>query len=209
MYRHIECYTLYPNPSSHNLFFITLSDEQAEAPKADETSVPQESDEKEESEEFKHEHGEDRLMEEIEREELPRPRQDSQTLQIRQHHPYIEHKITYEGGTITVMGVHLLIPDEALSSDHVIAVTVIHDPEKHLPGSSRRGRMTPLIKLEPEGIKLNKPALLTIPHSAIIPEPDHHSVVVFTGQTDQGDLHKGKYGTKDLYHFLAISKVPD
>ena len=174
-----------------------MLDEQAEAPKADETS-----DEKEESEVGRHDHGDESLVEEIE--ELPRPRQDSQTLQIRQHHPYIEHKITYEGGTIAVMGVHLLIPDEALSSDHVIAVTVIHDPDKHLPGSARRGRMTPLIKLEPEGIKLNKPALLTIPHSAIIPEPDRHGVVVFTGQTDQGDLHKGKCDNHNLYYLLTI-----
>ncbi|PIK33192.1 hypothetical protein BSL78_29992, partial [Apostichopus japonicus] len=47
------------------------------------------------------------------------------------------------------------------------------------------GRMTPLIKLEPEGLVLNKPAQLTIPHSAIIPEPDRHGVIIFTGLKDE------------------------
>ncbi|PIK58307.1 hypothetical protein BSL78_04813 [Apostichopus japonicus] len=104
---------------------------------------------------------------------------------MRQHHSYVEHRIKYEGGTISIMGVHLTIPEDAVSFDHVIAVKVIYVPDIHLPGSARRGRMTPLIKLEPEGLVLNKPAQLTIPHSAIIPEPDRHGVIIFTGLKDE------------------------
>ncbi|PIK42834.1 hypothetical protein BSL78_20304 [Apostichopus japonicus] len=103
-------------------------------------------------------------------------------MRLRRHHPYIEHKINCEGGTISITGVRLTIPDDALPNDHVIAVNVIYDPEIHLPGGAERGRMTPLIKLEPEGLNLHKTASLIIPHSAIIPEPDRHSVIVFFGQ---------------------------
>ncbi|PIK48050.1 hypothetical protein BSL78_15085 [Apostichopus japonicus] len=99
---------------------------------------------------------------------------------MRQNYSYIEHRIKCEGGTISIMGVHLTIPEDALSGEGVISVKVIMILTS-LPGSARRGRMTPLIKLEPEGLALNKPAQLTIPHSAIIPEPDRHDVIIFTG----------------------------
>ncbi|PIK39056.1 glycosyl transferase GT2 family [Apostichopus japonicus] len=48
--------------------------------------------------------------------------------------------------------------------------------------------MTPLIKLEPEGLTFDKPAQLTIPHSAIIPEPDRHDVVIYTGLKDEENI---------------------
>ncbi|PIK60302.1 hypothetical protein BSL78_02798 [Apostichopus japonicus] len=129
-----------------------------------------------------HDHSKESLVGRTEKAELPKQRKDSE---MRHHHAYIEHRIKCEGGTISIMGVHLTIPEDAVSFDHVIAVKVIYDPEIHLPGSARRGRMTPLIKLEPEGLTLNKPAQLTIPHSAIIPEPDRHDVIVFTGLKDE------------------------
>ncbi|PIK35148.1 hypothetical protein BSL78_28025 [Apostichopus japonicus] len=150
----------------------------------DESTPSQGSDEREETKED-HEQSEESLMERTEREELPKQRKDSQILEMRQHHSYVEHRIKYEGGTISIMGVHLTIPEDAVSFDHVIAVKVIYVPDIHLPGSARRGRMTPLIKLEPEGLVLNKPAQLTIPHSAIIPEPDRHGVIIFTGLKDE------------------------
>ncbi|PIK52003.1 hypothetical protein BSL78_11076 [Apostichopus japonicus] len=52
--------------------------------------------------------------------------------------------------------------------------------------------MTPLIKLEPEGLILKKPAQLTIPHSAIIPEPDRHDAIIFTGLKDEEHLQEGE-----------------
>ncbi|XP_071848888.1 uncharacterized protein [Apostichopus japonicus] len=139
-----------------------------------------------------HDHGMETLMERTDKAELTKQRKDSQILEMRQHHSYIEHRIKCEGGTIIIMGVHLTVPEDALSFDHVIAVKVIYDPDIHLPGSARRGRMTPLIKLEPEGLVLNKPALLTIPHSAIIPEPDRHGVMIFTGLKDEDNSQKGE-----------------
>ncbi|XP_071814611.1 uncharacterized protein [Apostichopus japonicus] len=151
----------------------------------DESTPSQGSDEREDD----HDHSKESLME---REDLPKQRKDSQILEMRHHHSYIEHRITYEGGTISIMGVHLTIPEGALSSDHVIAVKVIYDPTIHLPGSARRGRMTPLIKLEPEGLTLDKPAQLTIPHSAIIPDPDRHDVNIFTGLKDKENLQEGE-----------------
>ncbi|XP_071815188.1 uncharacterized protein [Apostichopus japonicus] len=153
----------------------------------DESTASQGSDEREED----HDHSKESLME---REDLPKQRKDSQILEMRHHHSYIEHRIKYEGGTISIMGVHLTIPEDALSFDHVIAIKVIYDPDIHLPGSARRGRMTPLIKLEPEGLTLNKPAQLNIPHSAIIPEPDRHDVIIFTGLKDEESLQEGNDG---------------
>ncbi|XP_071822193.1 uncharacterized protein [Apostichopus japonicus] len=144
----------------------------------DDGSTPsQASDEREEDPD----HSKESLVERTEREELPKQRKDSTVLGMRHNHSYIEHRIKCEGGTISVMGVHLTIPEDALSYEGVISVKVIYDPDMHLPGSAHRGRMTPLIKLEPEGLALNKPAQLIIPHSAIIPEPDRHDVIIFTG----------------------------
>ncbi|XP_071850197.1 uncharacterized protein [Apostichopus japonicus] len=157
----------------------------------DESTPSQGSDEREETKED-HEHSEESLMERTEREELPKQRKDSQILEMRHHHSYIEHMVKCEGGTISIMGVHLTIPEDAVSFDHVIAVKVIYVPDIHLPGSARRGRMTPLIKLEPEGLVLNKPAQLTIPHSAIIPEPDRHGVMIFTGLKDREHSPEGE-----------------
>ncbi|XP_071849138.1 uncharacterized protein [Apostichopus japonicus] len=139
-----------------------------------------------------HDHSKETLMERTEKEELPKQRKDLQILEMRQHYSYIEHRIKYEGGTISIMGVHLTIPEDAVSFDHVIAVKVIYDPDIHLPGSAHRGRMTPLLKLEPEGLVLNKPAQLTIPHSAIIPEPDRHDVMIFTGLKDKETSQEGE-----------------
>ncbi|PIK45445.1 hypothetical protein BSL78_17677 [Apostichopus japonicus] len=153
-----------------------------------ESTPSQGSDEREED----HDHSKESLMERTSREEPPKQRKDSQILEMRHNHSYIEHRIKNEGGTISIMGVHLTIPEGALSSDCVIAVKVIYDPTIPLPGSARRGRMTPLIKLEPEGLKLKKPAQLTIPHSAIIPEPDRHDGIIFTGLKDEEHLQEGE-----------------
>ncbi|XP_071822145.1 uncharacterized protein [Apostichopus japonicus] len=155
----------------------------------DDGSTPsQVSEEREED----YDHSQESSMEGTEREELPKQRNDSTILEMRHHHSYIEHRIKCEGGTISMMGVHLTIPEDALSCEGVISVKVIYDPDIHLPGSARRGRMTPLIKLEPEGLALNKPAQLTIPHSAIIPEPDRHDVIIFTGLKDEENLQEGE-----------------
>ncbi|PIK50658.1 hypothetical protein BSL78_12440 [Apostichopus japonicus] len=145
----------------------------------------------EEREEY-HDRSKGSVMERSEREELPKQRKDSKILEMMQNHAYIEHRIKCEGGTISVVGVHLTIPEDALSCEDVISVKVIYVPDIHLPGSARRGRMTPLIKLEPEGLALNKPAHLTIPHSAIIPEPDRHDVIIFTGLKDEKNLQEGE-----------------
>ncbi|XP_071822150.1 uncharacterized protein [Apostichopus japonicus] len=155
----------------------------------DDGSTPsQASDEREED----HDHSKESLGERTEGEELPKQRKDSTILEMRHNHSYIEHRIKCEGGTISIMGVHLTIPEDALSYEGVISVKVIYDPDIHLPGSARRGRMTPLIKLEPEGLALNKPAQLIIPHSAIIPEPDRHGVIIFTGLKDEENLQEGE-----------------
>ncbi|XP_071849585.1 uncharacterized protein [Apostichopus japonicus] len=139
-----------------------------------------------------HDHSKDSLMERTEKEELSKQSKDLQIPKVRHHHSYIEHRIKCKGGTISIMGVDLTIPEDALSSDRVIAVKVIYDPDMHLPGNATRGRMTPLIKLEPEGLVLNKPAQLTIPHSAIIPEPDRHGVIIFNGLKDKEPLQEGE-----------------
>ncbi|XP_071849887.1 uncharacterized protein [Apostichopus japonicus] len=157
----------------------------------DESTPSQGSDEREDTKED-HDQRKESLMERPEREELQKQRKDSQILEMRHHHSYIEHRIKCKGGTISIMGVLLTIPDGAVSIDHVIAVKIIYDPDIHLPGIAHRGRMTPLIKLEPEGLNLNKPAQLIIPHSAIIPEPNRHDVIVFTGLKDEENSQQGE-----------------
>ncbi|XP_071814622.1 uncharacterized protein [Apostichopus japonicus] len=62
-----------------------------------EPTPSQGSDEREED----HDHSKESLME---REDLPKQRKDSQILEMRHHHSYIEHRITNEGGTISIMG---------------------------------------------------------------------------------------------------------
>lgn len=172
------------------IFKSLLLDKTTDASIEGETTASNSFDEKTTTESMHdHNHNEMRSMETTERQES---RQNSETMLNRQ--PYIEHKINHGGGTITLMGVYLSIPNEALSDDHVIAMTVIHNPDIHLPGDALMVRMTPLIKLEPEGLKLNKPARLTIPHSAIIPaESDRLRVIVFNGQSAQGRFQKGKH----------------
>ncbi|WP_368855152.1 hypothetical protein, partial [Salmonella sp. S146_54837] len=88
------------------------------------------------------------------------------------------------GGTISITGVSLTVPADALTHPRVISVTVMYEPDVHLPGSDHIRRMTPLIKLDPLGLKFDKPVYLTIPHSAVIPDPDRHRVCIYTGQTD-------------------------
>ncbi|PIK44586.1 hypothetical protein BSL78_18557, partial [Apostichopus japonicus] len=153
----------------------------------DGSTASQASDKREED----YDHSKESLMERAEREELPKQRKDSTILEMRHNHSYIEHRIKCEGGTISVMGVHLTIPEDALSYEGVISVKVMYDPDMHLPGSAHIGRMTPLIKLEPEGLALNKPVHV-IPHSAIIPEPDRHDVIIFTGLKDEEHLQEGE-----------------
>lgn len=143
----------------------------------------------EESEEPQNDTGEEWLTEK--REDVTRATQDLQITRITQ--TYIERKTNHEGGTIALMGVRLSISEEALSGDHVITMTVIRDADMHLPRRANSGRITPVIKLEPETLKLSKPARLTIPHSAIISESDRQSVIIFTGQSAEGESQKGKY----------------
>lgn len=129
-------------------------------------------------------------MEKIEREEISRPRQYPQQI----HEPYMEQKINSEGGIITVMGVHLSIPSGALPTDHLIAITIIDNSNMPFPDSYQSCRVTPLIKLEPEGLSLPKAAILTIPHSALIPKPEGHGVGlnIFTGEVAQEESQRGK-----------------
>ncbi|PIK47515.1 hypothetical protein BSL78_15603 [Apostichopus japonicus] len=50
--------------------------------------------------------------------------------------------------------------------------------------------MTPLIKLEPEGLALNKPAQLNYSSLGYYPEPDRHDVIIFTGLKDEENLQE-------------------
>lgn len=104
----------------------------------DEATLSEESTEKEETEEHP-EHDE----------ELPRTRKDSQIHHMRRSHSYMEHKINCEGGTMSVMGIYLTIPKDALSNDHAVSVKVIHHHDVSLPVIACGSRMTPVIQLEP------------------------------------------------------------
>lgn len=149
----------------------------------DEATLYEESTEREETEEHP-EHDE----------ELPRTKKDSQIHHMRRSHSYMEHKINFEGGTMSVMGICLTIPKDALSHDHVISVKVKNHNDVSLPVIACGSRMTPVIQLEPEGLTFNKPARLTVPHSALISETDCQRVTVFAGRKHEESLQTGKVG---------------
>ncbi|PIK34986.1 hypothetical protein BSL78_28185 [Apostichopus japonicus] len=147
----------------------------------DEATLYEESTEREETEEHP-EHDE----------ELPRTKKDSQIHHMRRSHSYMEHKINFEGGTMSVMGICLTIPKDALSNDHVISVKVKNHNDVSLPVIACGSRMTPVIQLEPEGLTFNKPARLTVPHSALISETDCQRVTVFAGRKHEENLQTGE-----------------
>lgn len=188
--------------SSSYDFTSSAADENGLSQKENKTVDCQEFERRKLSEKSQNGRDKEMLAAKLDGEEIPRLRQHSPTMNTMQR--YIEHKITDEGGTINLMGVCLSIPDEALSSDHVIAVTVIRDPGVLLPECVQGCRMTPLIKLEPKGLKLSKAGRLTIPFSTVIPESDCPSVMVFTGH--ERELVKGK-DTLCVLATLIISAI--
>ncbi|KAJ8023661.1 Netrin receptor UNC5B-b [Holothuria leucospilota] len=106
-------------------------------------------------------------------------------LSVKDRHrsPYIEHSIGKEGGAIHLADTSLTIPSEALLRTHVIGLSVSNDPYFCLPTKFDKTRMTPLVKLEPLGLTLKKPVQLVIPHFALIPEPERHDVIIYSGLT--------------------------
>ncbi|KAJ8023737.1 UNC5C-like protein [Holothuria leucospilota] len=103
----------------------------------------------------------------------------------RHHHQlYTEHSIGREGGTIQLANVSLTVPADALHESHVIALSVMNESPFPLDREVDTARMTPLIKLEPLGLMFKKPLQLNIPHSALISDPEHHDVIIYSGQIE-------------------------
>ncbi|KAJ8023734.1 hypothetical protein HOLleu_36260 [Holothuria leucospilota] len=102
----------------------------------------------------------------------------------RHHQLYIEHSIGREGGTIQLANVSLTVPPDALHESHVIALSVMNESPFPLDREVDTARMTPLIKLEPLGLMFKKSLQLNIPHSALISEPEHHDVIIYSGQIE-------------------------
>ncbi|KAJ8019381.1 Netrin receptor UNC5B-a [Holothuria leucospilota] len=106
----------------------------------------------------------------------------------RHHHQlYTECSIGREGGTIQLANVSLTVPPDALHESHVIAISVMNESPFPLDREVDTARMTPLIKLEPLGLKFKKSLQLNIPHSALISEPEDHDVIIYSGQITKND----------------------
>ncbi|KAJ8023784.1 hypothetical protein HOLleu_36322 [Holothuria leucospilota] len=121
-------------------------------------------------------------------------------LEGRHHHQlYTEHSIGTEGGTIHLANVSLTVPPGALHESHVIALSVINESPFPLDGEGDITRITPLIKLEPLGLMFKKSLRLNIPHAALIFEPEHHDVIIYSGQItkDNGDPSDSIKWTED------------
>ncbi|KAJ8023723.1 Netrin receptor UNC5B-a [Holothuria leucospilota] len=109
-------------------------------------------------------------------------------LEGRHHHQlYTEHSIGREGGTIHLANVSLTVPPDALLESQVIALSVMNESPFPLDREVDTARMTPLIKLEPLGLKFKKSLQLNIPHSALISEPENHDVIIYSGQITKND----------------------
>ena len=105
------------------------------------------------------------------------------TLRDTHHHQlYTECSIGKEGGTIQLASVFLTVPPYALDESRVIALSVVNDPPFPLNREVDTARMTPIIKLEPLGLVFKKPLHLELPHSALIPDPEIHDVIIYLGQ---------------------------
>ena len=105
-----------------------------------------------------------------------------------------------EGGTLGAGRVSLNIPAGALSEDTSIAMTPLLD----LADSPLSGSLIGGVKLEPEGLRFLKPALLSMPLPAGIPPA---SVLGFGSEGDGSDLHLQPRSVSDdsvslaLWHF--------
>ncbi|KAJ8023733.1 Netrin receptor UNC5B-b [Holothuria leucospilota] len=105
----------------------------------------------------------------------------------RHHQLYTEHTIGREGGTLQLANVSLTVPPDALHENHVIALSVMNECPFPLDREVDTARMTPLIKLDPLGLKFKKSLQLNIPHSALLPEPENHDVIIYSGQITKND----------------------
>ncbi|KAJ8019384.1 hypothetical protein HOLleu_42064 [Holothuria leucospilota] len=105
----------------------------------------------------------------------------------RHHQLYTEWSTGREGGTIQLANISLTVPPDALHESHVIAISVMNESPFPLDREVDTARMTPLIKLEPLGLKFKKSLQLNIPHSALISEPEDHDVIIYSGQITKND----------------------
>ncbi|KAJ8023757.1 Netrin receptor UNC5B-b [Holothuria leucospilota] len=132
-------------------------------------------------------------------------------LEGKHHHQlYTEHTIGREGGTIHLANVFLTVPPDALHENHVIALSVMNESPFPLDREVDTARMTPLIKLEPLGLKFKKSIQLNIPHSALISEPENHDVIIYSGQItkDDEDLSDSIRWTEETIRWTEERSIP-
>ena len=112
----------------------------------------------------------------------------------------VSGSIGRSGGSLATGGLTLTIPAGALSEDTTITVTPLLD----LAGSPLAGSIVGGAKLEPEGLRFLKPALLSVLlPTGVAPE----SVVGFGSASDGSELHLQPHSLADgaislrLWHF--------
>ncbi|KAJ8050541.1 NLR family CARD domain-containing protein 4 [Holothuria leucospilota] len=121
----------------------------------------------------------------------------------RHHELYTEKCIGRKGGTINLANVSLIVPPDALPESHVIALSVMNESPFPLDREVDTARMTPLIKLEPLGLMFKKSIQLNIPHSALISEPEHHDVIIYSGK-----ITKNNANSSDFMKWTEDTSIP-
>lgn len=81
---------------------------------------------------------------------------------------YKEQYIDENGGEIILRDadIHMLIPVGAVSKGCILSIAVMTTKHVTAPSEGRSPQLTPVIKCGPEGMSLNKPITLIIPHCA-------------------------------------------
>lgn len=89
-----------------------------------------------------------------------------------------------------ISGVHLLVPAGALHVGRIVSLMVSTDPAINGPISNKSLRLTPFVKLGPDGIELHKPVIMCIPHCALIAGGQTY---MYYTHMYSGILQKGSY----------------
>ena len=102
-------------------------------------------------------------------------------------------EITASGAELCLeaLGVRLQIPENAISKEEVVPVTLSLPVGNDLPPiDDDHSLICPVVKCEPEGTKFSKPAILTLPSYAV--EDDACNVTIWTSQSSCGSSQRRK-----------------
>lgn len=82
--------------------------------------------------------------------------------------------VDHNGGKFTIgeTGVCLSVPPKAIPKGHTegIFIAIMNQEKEHPQLSSKEALLSPVVKCGPNGLKFERPVILTIPHCALLEE---------------------------------------